>query len=892
MKGSGNKINTYFPTSGTAAKTPANYKKILLAGKSQVGQKLPPPATPPRVITSEKRANALISGTPDKLHSPVPLSSDVGTSAISNTTLSPSSKEFVPRANNRNSSPTNNGKSNAGDDSDDGYDSMDAMLDGKPAPAVNRTLFASSSGTNPFDPLSVDEDMEVDEAHQNGETSSVEEVFYVGGSDGAGAGNADGLAEDTASEGMEVEDFNNNKHSAHVASLSAKSPTGTTDSASAPPTSITWAALLQDEGNEVTPNPCDHTPPTTAPSVNPDLSNHPLMSTDAVTPSALKPSSFSKPLEQADDTVFPVPTSERVTLEGAYVSLPLREDVGDLTYAQVGFQPKDGVHPTAVALEGFRELLLMAQRVDATFVLHPVHNNSGKLPLTTTKSNFPTIFAELAQYYRVQNSWDTVAARGSDQNGKQKVQRGLYGTALFASTMDPMFIQNCIRGDLDSMGISFQVKQVQGLVSRSDLAIISCHVDVDPAGLKQALVPFLWAAEVGMWKSNRNMKWKEKPQPDFLINLRGAKEPKLTKDHLKKDGIAKFEASLKRIFQIEMTDTDIPRMKPVFKEVESTGILRKVAGKKCHLVGIGLSGARCESTRQLFSRKIKCHIGYNLKYESVKIFELENPGMKVEVQMEDKSAPKPYFETTVRKELMHLQVPDTRFVIDQVVPVVGNTDEGSCVIVYKRDPTFQKLISKITTFPAAWCYWYLKLVRGYNDGCVNRLIIGSFSGGCLAEAMDATWDADTWTVHNPHHATVHDTYFDDHLADGIDIDKLDVAQMLEDKAEIDKGDNSDAIKRVTEMYRIKDGDTLLNSNSAASAKTGATGTTGGDNRSVRSVTSTDVKTNYKRNAAALATTKSQLATQKQKLDQQSQEIEELKARLGRMSSEVPLSDHV
>ena len=570
-----------------------------------------------------------------------------------------------------------------------------------------------------------------------------------------------------------------------------------------------------------------------------------------------------------------------MTLEGSYVSLPLREDIGDKTYVQIGFLPKDGVHPTAVALEGFREVLLMCQRVDSSFTLHPVHNNSGREPLLTTKKNFPSIFAELAQYYSVQNSWDTVAARGSDQNGKQKVQRGLYGSSLFSSSMDPTFVQNCVRGDLDSMGISFSIKQIQGLESRSDMAIISCHVDVDPEGLKQALIPHLWAAEVSMWKNNLNLKFKSKPQPDFIITLKGAKEPKMMKENQKKNSIAQFEASVKRIFMIEMPSTSIFRMKPVFKLLESSGILRKVCGRKCHLINIGMSGPRCEATRQLHTRKLKCHIGYNLKYASVKIFELENPGALVEVQMEDKDTAKPYFETNMRKEFMHLQLPDTRFAIEQVVPTVRNTEEGTCVIVYKKDPAIQNLVDKFKVFPAAWSYWYLKKVRRYNDACVNRLMLAAFSDGCLAEAMDSTWCDESWLVQTPH-ATVADTYLLDHMEDGIDIDQLDMSQMLEDKAGIDK-ENDDAVTRVTEMYRIKEGDDTMHSNSGASAKTGATGTTGGDNRSIRSVTSTDVKTNYKRNAAALAQTRGTVAAQQHELDEQKQMIAELQARLARMN---------
>ena len=108
------------------------------------------------------------------------------------------------------------------------------------------------------------------------------------------------------------------------------------------------------------------------------------------------------------------------------------------------------------------------------------------------------------------------------QNGKLKVQMGLYGS-LFSSTMDPAFVKNCIRCELDSMGIAFQVKKYkQGLKSCSDLAIISCHVDVDPENLKKAgpLIPFLWVAEVMMWKNNQNLKYKA--EPHLSLHCKGA----------------------------------------------------------------------------------------------------------------------------------------------------------------------------------------------------------------------------------------------------------------------------------------------------------------------------------------------------------------------------------
>jgi hypothetical protein len=54
-------------------------------------------------------------------------------------------------------------------------------------------------------------------------------------------------------------------------------------------------------------------------------------------------------------------------------------------------------------------------------------------------------------------------------------------------------------------------------------------------------------------------------------------------------------------------------------------------------------------------------------------------------------------------------------------------------------------------------------------------------------------------------------------------------------------------------------------------------------RCSRSVTSTDVKTNYKRNAAALAQTRGTVAAQQHELDEQKQMIEELQARLARMN---------
>ena len=219
--------------------------------------------------------------------------------------------------------------------------------------------------------------------------------------------------------------------------------------------------------------------------------------------------------------------------------------------------------------------------------------------------------------------------------------------------------------------------------------------------------------------------------------------------------------------------------------------------------------------------------------------------------MEDKSIARPYFETSMRKEFMILQLPNTRYTIEQVVPMAHNKEDGTCVIVYKKDPAIQQLVDKFKVFPAAWSYWYLKKVRLINDACVNQLMLSTFSDGCLAEAMNSTWCNETWVIQTPH-TTVANTYLLNHVDHGIDIDHLDMSQMLENKAGIDQEQQETAVTQVTEMYRIKEGDATMNSNSGASAKTGATGTTGGDNRSICSVTSTDVKTNYKRNAVALA----------------------------------------
>ena len=604
--------------------------------------------------------------------------------------------------------------------------------------------------------------------------------------------------------------------------------------------------------------------------------------------SILNSSSYSTPITNNSITNFFKPSlSERTKTTVTQADAPLR-DVDGATYISLHFRPDGDKHPVRCCIDGFKETLNFIQKVDPSATLLPVHKDSPHPPLvSSTDRHFPAVMAELGSYLHIQNAQDTCRPNGMDDKGKQRTYKGTWGSALMHSRLSADHIIRNVKGDLDARNVVINKKYIQELDTRSDLAIISVHNDVDQNGMKFVMVPLLWATEERLWCKGKNLHWKNTQQPDFKIVLRGAKEPRIQDAKARSQfGFADAARLLKRIFHVEIPSPDYIRMRSVWEAAFDSGEAQHVLGRRAHLLKTGLSGPRCEQSKKLFSRFVRCHIAYNIFYVAIRIPGLVNPGAPVRVTMElpltDKD--RPWRETSIRKEMEFLQTADDRFGIFQVVPYFRDDEVVGSSVVIKNDSASQELVNRFASQSAAWFYHYLTQVRQYkyNKSTTLRLL-ESWNIDDRAVVDDSTWDPETWEVTTPHEDPV-DEYFKQQEMDGCLVDGMDLSQLVSDKSSIDL-DHAAAVEQVKAMYRLK-GTEEIDSRSGASARTGATHSTGGDNNSIRSVTTVDLKTNYKTTKVDLALTKAEVARQqeeiaanKAKADQYFKEMEALKAQL-------------
>ena len=265
----------------------------------------------------------------------------------------------------------------------------------------------------------------------------------------------------------------------------------------------------------------------------------------------------------------------------------------------LNFKPDGDKHLVMLCIDGFQETLCFIQKLDPTAHFLPVHKGSPHSPLKSSTSQiFPALMAELGVYLHIQNMQDTCRPSGSDKKGKQQQYKSTWGSALISSTMDVCHILRNIKGDLDSRHVVINRKFMQELDTRSDLAIISCHNDLDPAGLKFVATPFLWTVEERLWKDGKNLHWKNLPQPDFCITLRGAKETHLTDPAARaKYGFADADQSLKRIFHIGIPSQDFSQIRLVWESAFASNEAQNVLGRNTHLLKTGMSGPRCEQSK-------------------------------------------------------------------------------------------------------------------------------------------------------------------------------------------------------------------------------------------------------------------------------------------------------
>jgi hypothetical protein len=203
------------------------------------------------------------------------------------------------------------------------------------------------------------------------------------------------------------------------------------------------------------------------------------------------------------------------------------------------------------------------------------------------------------------------------------------------------------------------------------------------------------------------------------------------------DSLADYKKNGCKMLNIEAASANWGRILPVLSHLQTSGILRKILGRKCKMVQAG--GSDPAEVTQL-QRLRRVSVVYNSRLAWTRHDKVINLNKAVEVRLLTAQKPTPKFMTLVRA-YMDLQVPGTNIpAVQAVIPRLSGRHAGSVDITsYADDVAGRAFLQHIATAPAAWWWHYWKDVKGYDLG-TRQSLMESFDIDAAALAGNSEFD--------------------------------------------------------------------------------------------------------------------------------------------------------
>ena len=342
-------------------------------------------------------------------------------------------------------------------------------------------------------------------------------------------------------------------------------------------------------------------------------------------------------------------------------------------------------------------------------------------------------------------------------------------------------LHECQHLSVSIQGVRLSLKRLQIPDTSTPMAMYGVNTDLNNEGVQSELIYAMQELEQREARKGRgscpiDMLAGDDPFPEIRIYSKGIKDESLPEQVKIEKGLSdNFEVDprLKTMFVVEVGTEDYPRVGPLLVELEKSGILRKILGKKARIMFTKKQGIAAVEADVIHRKEcMDAQIAYNVCTTTRLLGQIETlnkrgqvetrPGFQVPQQYAS-VVPPPRSFSTLRQELMDICTPDGKPAILAAIPVRGNTDYENTVqlVVPFGDKEKNDLVKKMIPNFAMWLNGWMRDVRGYTEGTRRRILKGCDENSfVMRERM--TFDVANLTVKNEFSSSIDDTnYFDD-----------------------------------------------------------------------------------------------------------------------------------